>query len=277
MTITQPGIYELTDEEYHADPVPGGSLSSSGAKMLTLDPPAKYRDYVLNGRPDTVAFDEGKAAHALVLGTGPELVQIEGNWTTKAAKEAVVAARERGAVPLHTDQWERVHAMAEVVKTNELAMALLGGGKPEQSAFWQDEKTGVWLRARFDYLPKPNQGRLFLSDYKTAASARPDKFARSAADFGYNQQAEFYLRAVRALGLADSAAFLFVVQEKTSPYLVAVRALEPEALQVAARLNDDAIALFAQCQATNQWPGYPEEVEEIELPAYYYIRHQEIS
>lgn len=275
MSITEPGIYSMTDEEYHADPIEGGSLSSTGAKWLTTDPPAKLREILDNGRPDTVAFDEGKAAHALVLGTGPELVEIPGSWVRKANKETVAEVRERGGVPLHSDQWERVHAMADAVKRNDLALALLTSGTPEQSAFWQDERTGVWCRARFDVLPDVVAGRMIVPDYKTAASARPDKFARSAADYDYNQQADFYLRAVRALGLASEAAFVFVVQEKSPPYLVAVRQIEHDAMQIAARLNDAAIDTFAQCQASGEWPGYPAEVEPIEFPSYYYIRNQE--
>ncbi|MBO0827768.1 MAG: hypothetical protein J2P24_08300 [Streptosporangiales bacterium] len=42
--ITEPGVYNLPAAVYHADPVPGGSLSQSGAKKL-LPPscPALYR------------------------------------------------------------------------------------------------------------------------------------------------------------------------------------------------------------------------------------------
>lgn len=33
-TITEPGVYDLPAEVYHADPVEGGSLSSTGARKL---------------------------------------------------------------------------------------------------------------------------------------------------------------------------------------------------------------------------------------------------
>jgi hypothetical protein len=41
--ITEPGVYDIAEDHYHADPVPGGSLSNSGAKKL-LPPscPAKF-------------------------------------------------------------------------------------------------------------------------------------------------------------------------------------------------------------------------------------------
>ena len=32
--ITKPGVYDLPEDDYHADPVPDWSLSASGAKLL---------------------------------------------------------------------------------------------------------------------------------------------------------------------------------------------------------------------------------------------------
>jgi len=32
--VTAPGVYDIPAEAYHADPVPGGSLSASGARDL---------------------------------------------------------------------------------------------------------------------------------------------------------------------------------------------------------------------------------------------------
>ena len=43
MTITEPGVYEMPAEEYHADPVEGGSLSSTGARRLLEMAPARWR------------------------------------------------------------------------------------------------------------------------------------------------------------------------------------------------------------------------------------------
>ena len=66
---------------------------------------------------------------------------------------------------------------------------------------WQDE-SGVWCRALVDWLPDVAPGgRLIVADYKTAASADPDTWARAAASYGYHQQDAWYLAGVEALGL----------------------------------------------------------------------------
>src|SRR2546421_646443 len=90
-TITEPGLYEdLSVETYHADPVPVGSLSSSGArKLLPPGCPALFA-YEREHPPEpTATFDLGHAAHKMVLGVGPEVVKIDAdNWRTNAVKDA---------------------------------------------------------------------------------------------------------------------------------------------------------------------------------------------
>lgn len=135
---------------------------------------------------------------------------------------------------------------------------------------------------RLDWLPRPRDGRrLIVTDYKTATSADPDDFRRSAASYGYPTQAAFYLAGVRALGLApdpDPAftfvnpdpAFMFVVQETTAPYLVSVVELDAEAADAGAARARRAIDLFARCTRDRAWPGYTDdEPALLSLPRWY--------
>ena len=82
--ITSPGIYDMPAETYHADPVPAGSLSSTGARRI-LPPgcPALFRYEQQNGTGHRPEFDFGTAAHKLVLGVGPKLKRINAkDWRT---------------------------------------------------------------------------------------------------------------------------------------------------------------------------------------------------
>src|SRR5438270_12221695 len=99
--VTAPGVYDLPEYVYHADPVPGGSLSQSGAKKLLATCPARFRYERDHPPAPTDAMELGTAAHKLVLGIGPDLVEVEAkDWRTKAAQEAAEVARARGAVPV---------------------------------------------------------------------------------------------------------------------------------------------------------------------------------
>lgn len=271
--VTEPGVYHgIPDAVYLADPVPGGSLSSTGARAI-LPPgcPALYRWQALNGRPDTAAFDLGKAAHAEVLGAGaPIVVVYADDWRTKAAKEAAEQARAEGATPLLAKDHAVVQAMAAALRAHPLAAALLGAerGQPEVSLFWRDARADVMCRARLDWLPNPLYGRMVIPDYKTAPTADPGAFARSTGTYGYHQQAAFYLNGAAELGLAEDFAFLFIVQAKTPPYLVSVCELDATALRIGRARNREAIDLYAHCKTTDTWPGYDEDVTLVALPAW---------
>lgn len=273
-SITEPGIYQMSNEEYHAD---RGSLSSSGARKLLLPScPALYRYEQDHPQPPKKTFDIGNAAHKLVLGNGPELVQIDAEeWRTNAVKADVAAVRAAGNVPLKPSEYDQVHAMAAALRRHPVASLLFDPerGTPEQSLFWRDDRTGVMRRARLDWLPDPREGRLIIPDYKTCRSANPEQLAKAVDDFGYHQQDDWYRSGAKALDLADDdAAFVFVCQEKTAPYVVTVVEMDATARRIGAARNRRALELFAECTATGYWPGYSDEIAYLSLPAWAEIR-----
>lgn len=275
-TIHEPGIYpDLEVDEYHADPVPEGSLSSSGARKLLAEPPALFK-YELDNPPDPKpVFEIGHAAHRVVLGSGPELVKLPfDSLRTNAAKAFKAEATERGAIVLSEDMWGHVHAMADALREHPLAAALLDPdqGDPEQSLFWRDTATGEMLRARLDWLPHTDGGRLIVPDYKTARTANPALFPRSAADYGYHMQDDYYLEGIRAHELAAEVAFVFIVQEKTPPYLVSVCAFKDSDRALAHDQNRQAIELYHKCKTTGSWPGY-DDIYYVDLPTWYLIQN----
>lgn len=279
MNVTEPGVYDLPADEYHRDPVPGGSLSQSGAKRI-LPPgcPALFRYVADHGQPTTAAFDFGHAAHREVLGAGAELAVVDAaDWRTKAAREQRDEAYATGQTPVLVDDYEQVLTMAAAIRAHPLAGALFDrtAGEPERALFW---RTGpVWRRALLDWLPvQPDDRRMVIGDYKTCRSADPEKLQRAIADYGYHQQADWYLDGVKTLGLArEDAAFVFVFQEKTPPYLVTVAEPDFAAMRIGHYLNRIAIGRYAECVQSGRWPGYSDEVESIPLPPYVENRYLE--
>lgn len=270
--VTEPGVYDMDAADYLADPVPDGSLSSSGARML-LPPscPALFR-WAQDNPPETKThFDVGHAAHKLVLGEGPDLVRVDVDERRgKAWTEPADEARAQGKTPLPRGDYATVHAMAAALHAHPVASALFDperGGKAEQSLFWRDPEHGVWRRARLDWLPAATEaGRIIVPDYKTCRCAEPSALGKAMANYGYASQAAWYVDTVRALELADDVPFVFVFQEKTPPYLVTVAEPDATAIRVGRRKNHRALEVYAECAAANTWPGYTDDVELISLP-----------
>ena len=264
--ILEPGIYDgISHGDYHADPVPSGSLSSTQLKWL-IPPscPAKFRWNTDNpiDREVTEGMDIGQVYHTLALGEGPAIVEVKADsWRTKAAQDERDWARKVGRTPILSERLAEVREMVKVLHADPIAKAALSNGKSEQSFFWR-EIEGVWGRGRVDWLPNPRKGRLIIPDLKSAYTANPADFGRtSATDYGYAQSADWYLRGLRAVGYADErTAFVFVVQEKKPPYLPQVIQLDADSMRVGEILNDRAIQTYIQCRESGRWPGYHEGV-----------------
>lgn len=284
MTIESPGLYDLPFDEYLADPIPApGSLSHSGAKLIIGKSPALFHYQREHGQPPKAAFDTGHAAHSAVLGDGMQIAVIpdeylasNGATSTKAAKDFIAEARERGCVPIKSDEAAKVQAMADAIRTHPVAGPLLdpSRGQVEQSAFWRDPDTGIWCRARYDYFTE-RDGRLLVGDYKSCASAHPRDFAKSVWSYGYASQGAWYLDGARQLELGDDPQFLLVAQETTPPYLVNVFPLSEMALRIGEERNERARRLFAECSESGIWPGYSTDLEPLELPTYALYQHEE--
>ncbi|MFF9639423.1 PD-(D/E)XK nuclease-like domain-containing protein [Streptomyces bacillaris] len=273
-----PGLYpNLPIETYHGDRT---SLSSSGArKLLPPSCPALFRHEQDNPRPRKAVFDFGNAAHRLVLGDGPDLVAIDADdWRTKAARQERDEVTAGGGLALLVAEYDQVQHMADAIRRHPVASVLFapGSGRPEVSVVWEDDRSGVRRRARFDWLPNPGSGRLIIPDYKTCRSAEPSALRRAMDEYGYHQQADWYRAAARAVDLGgEDTAFVFVCQEKTAPYLITVFEPDMSALRIAARKNRRAITTFAKCTESGYWPGYSDGIEYLSLPPYAERRDEE--
>jgi hypothetical protein len=268
--VTEPGIYELTDDEYFGGPLARASLSSTGVREL-LNCPAKFRYRQQHPRAPKKEFDEGHAAHALVLGAGPELIVVPGTgkagpnaWQNNADKERVQALRDAGKVPLRPAQMDMALGMAEAIQDHPHAPKLLSRGAPERALVWRDPTTEVLCRAKVDWL-RPDG----VVDYKSCDLAELEALRKSVYSWGYYVQAPFYLRGFRALHPGVEPFFAFVAQEKEPPYLVQTFQLAERALAYGDRRCAEALETYAACVEADDWPGYPtDDIPEIDLPAW---------
>ena len=221
--ISEPGIYAITAEEYHSDPCPQPSLSSSIARILIQDSPRHARAAHPRLNPNWVEpdsqrhLDLGSLCHALMLegedkahiitatkseGSGKNKVDTGEpvtDYKTKAAQVERDEARARGLYPVLAHEMPEIHAMMRAAREQVLESEVpdaFTNGKPEQTLIWQ-EFNGVWCRARLDWLMSEKP---VILDYKTGkASARPSDVCSRAAKAGWCMQASFYKRGFRAV------------------------------------------------------------------------------
>lgn len=297
--ITQPGVYELTAEEYHSFDVTGDWFSNSDAKALLASCPAQF-DYDRRNavRKISDAFDFGHVWHAVILGKGEayqvfEPKKLDGRTGPgKEQKAAVDAARAAGITPIYGDQFKLIEAMAEAVKADPVPHALLTApGRSEVCLFWYQpikvtdphnklygQTVTVQRRAMIDHLPDmPEDPRetVRLADGKTADHVKPDDDMRKKIyDYAYHRQAETYAAAVEALFNRD-AEVTFIFQSKKPPHLITPVDLDTPAMRVAAAQNREAMEIWAECVATGDWYGYTKGVETSGVPTWIERRYED--
>lgn len=287
--IAEAGAYpDIPMDDYHRNPslLPGPSLSSSGAKKITSQSAYHfwYQSPLNPDRPeedDKPAFQVGKAAHdMLLLGDDwrtkyfvlPEGFSLAAKNKFAAAIEEREAAIEAGIPILRYQDAQVVEAVTKAIGANKDAMHALSAGVPEMTLAWQDKETGVWLRARPDWLPYSiiNGAPVrVVTDLKFLAMThcRPHGFSKALFDFGYHQSAAFYDDGIEAIYGKRATNWLFVAVEKDAPHSVSVYELPAADVERGRFQNRQAIRTFADCLAADKWPSYTsEEIQMVGLP-----------
>lgn len=251
-------IRGLPKDDYHALK----ALNAGGAHTIEQECAAKYW-HTSPFNPDAAIaepanhFDIGQATHLLLL--EPDKFEdataiIDApDYRTKFAQQARDRARNAGLTPLLGKEVSQVDAMARAILADPIARGFRDGGETEVTMTWTDPDHGFPCKLRVDHLPA-NLGD--LRDVKSAATANPRDFERSAWDHGYPQRAAWYLDGVEICTGTRPRFYWFIAVEKKPPFLVSVMKYSDEDIEWGRVLNQKARAIFATCLERNQWPGY---------------------
>ena len=298
MDYLAPGVHaDIPDAVYHADQlcaVP--TLSNTIGKELLRSPLHAWTQSPRlnpNHEPrDSKPFRIGKAAHSVVLGRGsefatcpPDLLDKAGGMRTQASKDWKAEQESAGRIVLTDDEVETVHTMADILHRRLVEYGItLDPARSELTVIAEVE--GVMCRCRVDNAPAepvniPGYGkRLVITDYKTIEDASPDACQKQVEGYGYDFQGQFYPEVWRA-ATGEDRMMLFIFQEKKPPFEVAVVALlnEPNHSadfgETAAQKVAVARAIWAECIATNVWPGYPNGILVIGARAFHSQKWQD--
>jgi len=281
MNFTQGLHLDVPNETYHSglasDPKP---LSSSMAKTIVTKSPAEFR-WEQDHRIERSAFDEGQAVHELVLEGGFKSIDVHDfdSWRTKDAREARDASYAAKRHPLLSDDVEPLLDMSRAVKCSELASEVLTNGRPEVSALAWDDEYGINLQARVDWLQLPEWGsdRPVIADLKTSVKgASPRSFNREIAERRYHLSMAFYRRVLMLLGHEDPR-LMFVVVDKKEPHFVSVHEVSESDRIIGDVLVEKAIATYAGCLSSGEWPGHDTQVHITDMPAWASFEAEEIA
>lgn len=262
-TITDGGAFRCSMSHYHSQAIcPGPSISSTGIRTVeNVSDWAFWASW--EGNPEAYpeepkdAFDFGAAAHALILGDevfedGYAVLPFDSR-RTKAAQEWEAGQRAAGKRVITQSDLASIGEAAKNLRRHPLIQAGIFDGEPEVSLIWQDEITGLWIKARPDALQLNGQ---VVADLKTCASASIIDCHRSITKRAYHQQLALCIEGIeRVFGVTATDAVL-VFAEKTAPYHVQPIFLDEDCLYWARMQNRRGIDRIASILKEPPLPVY---------------------
>ena len=267
----RPGlVYDLDERTYHGSK---NSLSASSAKVLLGKRPPTSQDALSFGTlAHAVLLEPEKAQRAYAVLDPNEIgVKADGSpasnpTATSAWKQAVAKTEAAGKLVVSPADWKRAHDMADAVRGHKAAAEILAACPQREVSAYAEIEPGVMIRGRFDLL-----GDGLIADYKTCQDADPDRFGRTAHDYGYNISAAVYLLLAELLGLnVDTFKFINVEKERTPGGNYRVSVVQLDDLYIAKGLRDfkEAVRRWVALGKVVDLPNYPDEAVIVGMPAY---------
>jgi hypothetical protein len=268
--------FDMPAREYHAL----SRLSQTAIKRL-LQSPAHYREWLRAPMEPSAAMQFGSVVHSLLLDEPDErkaafiVIPDEAPDRRSTAGKAwwtEFNERAAGRIAIKNEDYARALNCAAAVAQHPRARAIIDSCMPEVSMLWTDGETGVDCKARAD-LVAPD--RSFLVDIKTTPDASRGAFQKSIWNFRYDLQAAFYMQALAATEGIVPHSFVIIAVETEPPHGAALYRIDNRATFAAEADIARALALFADCSASGEWPGYSTEIMPIDVPKWAQARAPE--
>ena len=260
--------YDLSAGEYHAHT----ARSKSYLWKLYSETPAHAQHNVVKPTP---SMDLGTAVHLAVLEPHRfEESVIRGTDDRRGNKwkDVLEEAAAYGKLALTSGDYDEAIRMGDAARKVPVVRQLAESQViNEASAFWTDPSTGIECRCRPDiYCPAME----IMADLKGTGDASPAFWARNAANLGYHAQEAWYTDGWQAAGGGAVDGFVFIVIEDEEPHLTAVYELTPRAVAEGRAAMTKALASYKACRESGVFPGYPDAVQELDLPGWAYRETQ---
>ncbi len=265
MVLSEGTHLNVEAKDYHSDPCPMPSLSSSIAKVLINKSPkhAWLKHPLLNPNFEHEVPDRkmliGSAAHEALLGRGAGIQVIEADdYRKKDAQEQRDGALAAGIIPILRPDNFTVERMADAARE-----------KLRRAGLWKEfegadkevviirEEDGTWYRSMLDAL---SFGTIF--DYKTTPSLSPDNISRLIASGGYEVQASFYQ------WMAEERDFIWLFQEQEAPYECVLVQPDVRTLAIGMKKVARAKEIWNACMRHGEWPGFTDQLITVDYPKY---------
>ena len=255
-------VTNMPNADYHSYE----GISKSGLDVIDRSPA-----HFMYGsrREQSRAMVIGSAIHSAIL----EPEKFAEDYLLLKNVKARTASEYKQAIKVHNPDLVLVAAEADnvvgmmesVYSQPQAASSLRSDGWRELSAFVEDPETGVLMRCRYDLLTV--SGRCV--DLKKTRDSRPDEFAKSVFNYRYHVQDAMYSHIFELITGEPLQSFEFLAVEDQPPHCAMMYDLDEEAKYIGFNEYRRNLETYAECENSNEWPGYDQaENEPLSLPGW---------
>lgn len=264
----EPGVYELSIEDYHAS----AGISRSAISELKKSPLHYWDKYINSSRK------KEKPSPAMVIGSAVHTLLLEPYFFDYYfIKEQKFDCRNSGQKKLK-EQYEKrcegkelikigwqkkIADMVMAVNDHSKASRIINDASIEKSYYWIDKDTNLLCKSRPDIY---NEKLDILADLKTTKEASPDVFKRNLIASDYHIQAAMQREAIFQTTGKLVTDFVFIAVPSVRPYKPYIYRLDEEVLQQGLFEFKQALALLSMCYYSNKWDIERDEIITLTLP-----------
>jgi hypothetical protein len=215
---------------------------------------------------DTPSMRFGRICHAAMLEPLRFAQTLQVFSGSKRSKEyaALMASCTDADCVLTADELQKVSAMQEIFRANKDAQDLMKDIAPEFVLQWESDTYGK-AKARADGIK-----RNCILEYKTTKDASERAFFNQCSKLGYDIGAGWYMHGAKQCGVVSSPDYVFIVQETSEPYEIAVYDAPKQMIEIGYAKAEEIAKRYRQCEQTGIWTGIqPEGRRELILPDWY--------
>lgn len=267
-TVFKPGVYEISNDEYHASV----GISRSAISLVKKSPLHYWQQYLSPDKEPftaTSAMIIGEAIHTMIM--EPHLFdqrfivgqQVDGRTKEGKKYKEEFAILANGKHILYEDQYHNILNIIDSVNNHPTVRKLIKEPKIEQSIYWVDSATELLCKARPDIWTEKR-----LIDIKTTNDATPEYFSRSVSDYNYHIQAAMQIDAVREITGVLIHHFIFIAIQTSRPYKPYIYTLGDYEIDLGRKEYKKLLIVLRECFDSNRWDLDRETAIELNLPAY---------
>lgn len=205
----------------------------------------------------------GWLADTLETAPPPSDEKAEGKRLDEQLAALRSIADDRGLTIVPAGDYAAAATMANHVMGHPNIGHLIEGAAREVSFFAAHTRSGTRVKARMD-LVNERIGVPAVLDLKTSNNGSWSEFARSIGKYQYHLQAALY-RWVYYSVTGRWPAWCWIVVENEPPYEVAWFEPDQKTLAAGESRMEAALSLWAECESTGVWPGYPADIQSISI------------